>query len=176
MAKKQSKKARKPEPKAQSKRGLSGPDLAAECDITRQRVGQLESEGVFKRNAVGRFDRRTNVVAYIRRIRDETRHTGQSPEAKRLAEAKARAFELRNGQAEGKLIEACDCHDVVTEIFGAWAAELIGVPAAASRDPAVRADIERALEFANGRAREKVLKLGEDIAAGRGVVFEDDDE
>ncbi|MCW5693083.1 MAG: hypothetical protein KIT48_12030 [Pseudolabrys sp.] len=167
MAKKSSKKAVKAGTKCDTSRGLSGIELALECDISKQRTSQLEAEGVFVRNSAGRFERRRNVIAYIRRVRDESRESSRSPEAKRFLAAKAQAAELRNAATEGELIPIATVAEAVEEMVSAFRSELSGVPAASSRDLDVRASIEGHLNAAIERCRQRLEKLAPDIAAGR---------
>lgn len=156
--------------------GVSGAELGLDCDVSKQRVSQLEADGTFVRNAAGRFDRRANVIRYIRRVRDESRENSRSAEAKRFVEAKARAVELRNARLENDLIPIEDVAITVEEIFTALSNEMRGFPASATRDLAVRAEIQTALDNAFDRCRARIEKLGGDLAAGRGVVFDDDAE
>ena len=121
--------------------------------------------------------RPTDVARGALAFRDaEDRRSSQTEETRRLQAARARAVELRNDQIEGRLVKASDAVLIVGEIFDTWASELIGVPAASTRDLGLREDIERALGQANERANARVQKLAEDVGAGRGIRFENDED
>lgn len=174
MAKKP-KTAQAKKPQRKSDLGASAAELGRHCDITRTRVGQLETEGVFKRNAHGRFDLVPNVIAYIRWLRDENRRGSKAAGVSRAQEARATEIERRIAREDGQLVEAEDVLALVTEIVSGTVAELRGVPAASTRDPETREAIERVLNGAFDRCRARFEKLSADLRSGRGLVFEGDE-
>lgn len=82
---------------------------------------------------------------------------------------------MRNARLENELIPIEDVAITVEEIFTALSNEMRGFPAGATRDLAVRAEIQTALDGAFDRCRASIEKLGGNLAAGKGIVFDDND-
>lgn len=83
--------------------------LAAHLDLSRQRCGQFVSDGVFERDAAGRYDLAACRVAYIRYLRSLRSEPVETDAMRRAREARARLLELKALQQEGRL---CDVEEM----------------------------------------------------------------
>ena len=173
MAKKAAVKKAPKAAKKQAQNGVSAAEIGRHLDMSRQRVGQLEAESVFKRLDNGRYDLTACRIAYIRWLKDENRRGSKAAGASRVQDARTREIERRMAREDGQLVEADDVQALVIEIVGGFVSELHGVPAGASRDPAVRSAIEEVLNGAIDRCRARFEKLGADLRSGRGIILED---
>lgn len=133
---------------------LSAEAMAAVCGFSTDYLRQLERAGRFRKIGRDRYAPAAVFAGYIAHLKDEERRSTKSAEAKRVLEARAREIEIRNAMREGRLIEADDMAEHVAMVIGAFRSELAGVPAAATRDLALRAAIEAPLEDAITRLRD----------------------
>lgn len=171
---KRSKKAAKAAP-AKTK-GASATEVGRRLDLSRQRVGQLEAEGVFKRiEGTTRFDVGACTIAYIRWLRDENRRGSKSSGASVFQQARTREIEQRIAREDGKLVPIEEVQAGVADILGTYRAELSGVPAASTRDLDVRAAIESNLNGAIERCRARFEAMEGDLRAGREVKLDGDE-
>jgi hypothetical protein len=152
--------------------GASATEIGRRCDLSRQRVGQLETEGVFKRNEHGRFDIDGCVIAYIRWLRDENRRGSKAAGASSLQDARMREIEQRIAREDGRTIEIEKVQAGVDQLVGAFRAELAGVAAASTRDLALRDEFDRHLNVAIERCRAGLEGMCSDLQAGRETVVD----
>lgn len=175
MAKKKQKpKARKPAP-VKAAKGVSATEVGRHLEMSRQRVGQLEAEGVFPRLANGRFDLTACRIAYIRWLKDENRRGSKAAGASVFQVARTREIEQRIAREDGKLIPIDEVQAGITDILGTYRAELSGVAAASTRDLDVRAAIESNLNGAIERCRTRFEAMEGDVRAGREVQLDGDE-
>src|ERR1700681_1270524 len=128
--------------------------LAKHLDLTARRAQQLVSEGVLpRRRANGTFDLDKCRVAYIRYFRAAGRRSKDSDAKARAQEARTRTLELRARREEGEVVEMTEVEVVFSDIISTLSAELGGVPAACSRDLALRETIEENQNAAIERAK-----------------------
>jgi ABC transporter substrate binding protein len=99
-------------------------------------IGKLAKAGVLPKLTDGTFDLDKSRVRYLKHLRDEARCSDKSDAAARAAQARARQLELRLAKEEAELIEITAVEEVIDDIIGIFNSELIGVPAACSRDMA----------------------------------------
>lgn len=171
---KRSKKAAKAAP-AKAK-GASATELGRRLDLSRQRVGQLEAEGVLKRiDGTTRFDVTACTIAYIRWLRDENRRGSKASGASVFQQARTREIEQRMAREDGKLIPIEEVQAGITDILGAYRAELSGVAAASTRDLDTRNAIESNLNGAIERCRARFEAMEGDLRAGREVKLDGDE-
>jgi len=163
----------KPKPSSGKMPGASQSQVAQHLDVSQPRVAQFVAEGVFKPLPTRKLDLDACRISYIRWLRDETRKSSQSAAAARVQDARAKAIELRTAREEARLIPLESVQAVVAEILGTYRYELTGIAAAASRDLAVRAEINRHLDDAIDRCRLKFEKAKRDLIAGRDPLLED---
>src|SRR6266536_5706503 len=123
-------------------RGVSASDVARHLDVSPQRVGNMVNEGILKRATNGRFDLHRCRIASIRWLRAAPQRQPKAPAAARVQEARARQIELRLAQEERELIDIRSVEETIDAIVATFNAELIGVPAASTRDLEVRRHIE----------------------------------
>jgi phage terminase Nu1 subunit (DNA packaging protein) len=141
--------------------------------LTVRRVGQLAAEGIIPKASRGRFPLGRSVQGYVASAKAGR---SVSAEAKRLAAAKARAAELHAARLENRLIEFDDVLAINAEILGVFRSELGGIPAAATRDLAVRASIEAALNSALDRCAARFDSAQADLRSGRDPLAIGDDD
>lgn len=136
-------------------KGTSDAAVGKHLDLSRQRVPQLVAEGVFKKTKGGKLDLDECRIAYIRFLRATERRVNQSAETNKFRDARAREIDLRIAREEMKLIDIDDVDALVGEIVGGFRSDLSGVPAACTRDLAMRRLIEMQLNGAIDRCRKR---------------------
>lgn len=172
MAKKSKKpKARKAAP-AKALKGVSATEIGRRLDMSRQRVGQLEAEGVFSQLAGGRFDMAACTIGYIRWLKDENRRGSKAAGASLFQQVRMKEIEQRIAREDGRLvpIEAVDAAN--DQIVGTFRSELSGVAAASTRDVELRQVIDGHLNVAIERCRHSLGGAADDMRAGREVLVE----
>jgi hypothetical protein len=154
------------------RKGASANQCGTHLDLSRVRVVQLVDEGHLPRNSDGSFDLDACRIAYIRYLRSEDRRGAKSATASRVQEARAKEIELRTAREEGRLIPLEGAQAAMTDILGTFRYELTGIPAASTRDLKVRAEIEKHLNDAIDRCRQRFEQAGDALRSGREVSLE----
>jgi hypothetical protein len=113
---------------------LSG--VAEHLGLSRTAARDLEIQGVIDRTAGLGACR----LAYIRHLRSRRPSGGAMQE--RILAAKARAIELRNAQTEHKLVPVGEAQEALDTCMGWMISELMSMPAAVTRDLALRRTME----------------------------------
>lgn len=137
----------------------------------------LVKSGHIPRAAKGQYLATAVAQGALKFREDEDRRSSKTAEQTRIQAGRAREIELRNAREEGKLFDADDVETVFADILGTFRSELSGVPAASTRDLALRANIEKHLNAAVDRCRDSFTKASETLRAGGevGVDAEDAD-
>jgi hypothetical protein len=157
-------------------KGASATAVGRCLDLSRQRVGQLEAEGVFARiSGTSRFDLGACTIAYIRWLRDENRRGSKAAGASVFQIARTKEIEQRIAREDGRLLLIESVDAAIDQIVGSFRAELAGVAAASTRDLDQRQAIEGHLNAAIERCREGLEGARADLQAGR-EVFVDSEE
>ena len=151
-------------------------ELAKHLDISQSRVAQFVKEGIFAPNAKsGRLPVDKSRIAYIRWLRDESRKSAASMSTRRVQDARAKEIELRIAREQNKLVEMDEVEAFLRDAVGSFRSELFGVPAACTRDLALRGVINQHLENAIDR-----IRAGFDATARQiretGTFSEEDEE
>jgi hypothetical protein len=115
------------------------------------------------------------VQGYIKWLKDEDRRASKTSAQSRVQQARAREIELRIAVAEGRLFPAEVVERDVGNILGAFRSELSGVPAASTRDMAIRTEIENRINDAADRARSRFAIARANLQAGRDSGLEDEE-
>jgi hypothetical protein len=157
------------------RKGVSANTCGTHLDLSRVRVVQLVNEGALPRLKDGSFDLDACRIAYIRYLRSEDRRGSKSATASRVQEARAKEIELRTAREEGRLVPMDDVQAVIADVLGTYRYELTGVPAASTRDLSVRAEIEKHLNDAIDRCRQRFAEAGDALRAGREIQLEGDE-
>ncbi len=131
--------------------GVSQATLARHLDISQPRVAQFVADGTFVAMQNGKLGLDDCRIRYIRWLRDESRKSAASVSASRVQTARAEKIEQEIARDKRDLIPADEVCDFLTEAVGTFRSELAGVPAASTRDPVIRADIEKNIDAAIGR-------------------------
>lgn len=134
--------------------------------LSRQRLDQLVQEGWIQRHIPGQWIAIDLVQGYIRFMRDESRRTSKSAAGSRVQDARAREIELRTARDEGRIVDMEDVEAVVADVLGTYHSELFGVPTACTRDLELRATIEKNLNGAIDRCRDRFEKAQRDLRSG----------
>lgn len=139
--------------------------------VTDQWIRDLAKKGHIPRPERGMLPLVATVQGYIRYLKDEERRSSKSAAASAVQQARAREIELRIARESGKLLEMDDTEAAFADILGALRSELAGVPAASTRDLALREIIDGHLNDAIARARNRFRQFIEALRAGgnRGV-------
>ena len=145
--------------------------------VTGRRVRQLAEEGkIPKANASGRYDG----PAVIRHLLAEAR--ANRPEG-RLEVARAKALEVRTAGEEQRLAErrrelvAVDvATDALDRVLGAVVAELVGLPARATRDPTLRRRLDDEVHASRERMAKALGDAAAAISAGRDPIDDEPDD
>lgn len=135
--------------------------------LTPERLRQLAAAGYIPRAVKGRYPLVDVVQGYIRFLKDEERRTSKVQAESGLKAARQREVELRIAREEARLVEMEDVEATVSSIFATLRAELSGVPAAVTRDHALRDAIEKAHNAAFARSQGKFREACEALRAGR---------
>lgn len=117
--------------------------------IKPEEARRLASEGFLEPDAGGGgISLSAAIRGYVRALREEAQRASTSAAASRLQAAKARAIELRNGEADGLLLDLAESTAIFSDAFGGWKSALYGLPARITRDIDVRHRIETAFNDA----------------------------
>lgn len=126
---------------------------------------QLANKGYIPKAVSGLYPIAPTVQGYIRWLKDEERRTSKTAAASAVQQARAKEIELRIAKESGKLLELEDTEAAFANILGAFRSELAGVPAASTRDLALREVIDGHLNDAIARARDRFRQFIEAIRA-----------
>lgn len=148
--------------------------LTATIGVTRQTLARLVRDGEIPKAGHGKFDLALATQAFIahrERVAGAAKPTAAED---RLKELRAKEIELRIARDERQLITLAEAIALDDQFVGAFLAELSALPAAVSRDQAIRLKVEDAI-FA---ARERLSRQFDRLAKERqtGVSADEDDE
>jgi hypothetical protein len=149
--------------------------VAAHLSLTRQQVSRLVDAGVLSRTRDGKFDLDACRLDYIRFLRDDRRRSPKSSAAARVQELRAEKLRLELARERGQLIDIGEVELAVEDILGAYVAEMGGVPAAVTRDAALRRVIEEKYSDAMDRCRARFDAAIAALSRGE-APLEDDPE
>lgn len=154
-------------------KGASATEIGRRLDLSRQRIGQLEAEGVFARISGGsRFDLGACTIAYIRWLRDENRRGSKASGASLFQQTRMREIEQRMAREDGRLVPFEAVEAANEQIVGTFRSELSGVAAASTRDLELRQTIDGNLNAAIERCRQSLSGTESDLREGREVLVE----
>jgi hypothetical protein len=145
----------------QTPKPVSLSELARHLLLTREEVRRLIAERLIERRKDGGFDLDAARQSYIRFLRD--RRSSRSEAEAALQRAKALEIELRVGERAHQLIELDEAFAALDDIVGGIVSELSGLPAAASRDLAVRRHLEGLIHGIRQRAADRLGKQAESL-------------
>ena len=127
---------------------------------------QLAKKGYVPKAEKGLLPLVGTVQGYIRWLKDDERAKSKTAAASAVQQARAREIELRIARESGKLVELEDAEAAFAEILGAFRSELVGVPAASTRDLELREIIDTRINDAVARARDRFRQRIETLRAG----------
>jgi hypothetical protein len=136
-------------------------ELARHLLLTREEVRRLVAERIIERRADGDFDLDVSRGSYLRFVRD--RRYNRSDAEAALQRAKALEIELRVAERAHQLIEFDEASAALDEIVGGIVSELSGLPAAATRDLAMRRHLEGLIQGIRQRAADRLGKEVESL-------------
>jgi hypothetical protein len=129
--------------------------------LTREMVRRLVAERIIERRADGSFDLDQARQAYIRHLRDRRSDRGAAEAALQLA--KAREIELRTAERARELIEFDEACAALDDIVGGIVSELVGLPAAATRDLTMRKHLENLINGIRQRTADRIGRQAESL-------------
>src|SRR5262245_216389 len=154
-----------------AKSRVSAVALGRHLDVSSQWIGKLVKAGVLVKLSDGTFDLDRCRVQYIRHLRDGR---GEKSDATaRAQEARGRRLELQLQREAGELIGVPDTEEAVGEIVAAFNAELIGIPAACTRDIELRKFIEDRVNEAITRCQQRLDQAIAALASGEDALGDD---
>lgn len=156
---------------AQSEAGTINSETAAKLIMcTREWLRRLVKDGWIKKLGKDRFRIVDVVQGYINYLKDENRRTSKSAAQSRVQDARAKEIELRVGREQNQLIEIDDVEAFLSDTIGSFRSELSGLPAACTRDLALRETIEKQLNGTIDRCRRKFEEAATAVRAGREIA------
>jgi phage terminase Nu1 subunit (DNA packaging protein) len=131
--------------------------------ISKQRLGQLEKDGVVSRSARDQW----RLIATVRGIFDDMRAKRSEASAAdaRWRNARARDQEIRTAQREHRLVPREEFDEAWNWAFGVVVAKLTAVPARCTRDLPMRGIIERELNIARTEIADEFEKQAASLEA-----------
>jgi phage terminase Nu1 subunit (DNA packaging protein) len=139
-------------------------------------VLMLVKTGFLKKIGTGRYRVADVAQAALKFRESEDRQSSQTEETKRVQNARAKEIELRTARAQGRLIEVEDLKFWMDETLGMFRSELWGLPAASTRDLALRSDIQKHLDFALDRIERNFKEAYARCNQGHPVTLTEDAE
>lgn len=145
---------------------VSTTTFAERIGVTPSHVRKLQRDRILPKKGRDEIPLVDGLVAMIAHLRDAERRASKSAAASRVQTARAREIELRIAREEGDLIDFDDAKAVFSDTIGSFRVELNGVPAAASRDRAVRASVKTAIDAALARCERRFRDRAAALRAG----------
>ena len=149
-----------------ARKGATAAACGQHLTLSRQRVSQMADEGTLPRNGDGSFDLDACRNEYIAFLRSEDRRGAKSAAVSRVQDARAREIEIRTAREEGRLVPMESVSAAIIDILGTYRSELNGVAAASTRDLTLRAEVQRHLDGAIDRCRERFERADRKLAKG----------
>jgi hypothetical protein len=140
--------------------------------ITVQWFNTLVRQGWIKKAGKGRYKVVDVVQGHIRYLKDENARATKSASASRVQDARAGHIEMMTQRELGKLVEIESEIAYQSDILGTLRNELIGVPAAVTRDLEMRRLVEDGINGAVERARVKFEERAGLLRSGRAIDVE----
>jgi hypothetical protein len=125
--------------------------------LTGEMIRRLVAERIIDRRPDGSFDLDQARHAYIRHLRDRRSKRGAAESA--LQRARAREIELRTAERAHELIEFDEAAAVLDDIIS----DLVGLPAAATRDLTMRRHLDDLIRGIRQRAADRCQRQVESI-------------
>ena len=157
------------------KPGVPASALAKHLGLSVGRIHKLAAEGVIPRLTAGGFDQDVCRLKYIKYLSSEGRRSKDSDAKTRAQEARTRTLELRAKREEGELVEMAEAEVVFADVISTLSAELGGVPAACTRDLALRATIEGNQNAAIERAKKSFDEKAKALSGGVDLYADDEE-
>lgn len=136
--------------------GIIGTQTAAALlMVTPEWIRRLTVQGWIAKVAKDQYRVQDVVQGYIRFLKDAERRSSKSASHSRVQDARAREIELRVAREESRIVDIEDVNAAVGDIVGAFRSELAGLPASCTRDLEQRRVIEKNLNGAIDRCRDR---------------------
>lgn len=139
---------------------------AALLMVTDQWIRDLAKKGYVPKPENGMVPLVAVVQGYIRWLKDEERRTSKTATASKVQEERALEIKQRREVAAGNLVYMNTVETMFADVFGVLRSEFAGIPAAATRDLSIRAEIESRQNDAFARARERFAKQSAALRSG----------
>jgi len=143
---------------------ISTSEAAVLLKLSGRRTRELCESGFIDRLADDRVTIRSAVWGWLRFWQEsDRRQAARDAEGKRFRDARARSFEVKNAQREGRLVDLQEHLDLFGEVFGTLKSGLDGVPAEVTTDQAMRGKIEAAINDVLQRAADLFEAATKDV-------------
>jgi len=145
---------------------LPSAEMAAICGFSQEMLRRIERAGAFKKISKDRYNPPDVFRGVLNYMRDDARRSSKSAEAAEVQKARAEEIRLRIAREQGSLVELASAEAVFANILGALRSELAGVAAASTRDLTLRETIDRNINDAIARARNRFREFRQALRAG----------
>lgn len=123
-------------------RTITVTEAAALIQRTPRHVQGLVERGLLKKNQRGRYALKAVIAAEAENLRQQAEAARSRTGGNRASDARAREIELRIAERQRDLIPAEDAKAAVVHVCALVKAELTGLPARFTRDPAEKRRLE----------------------------------
>lgn len=144
--------------------------------LTDDRVLALVKQGYIPRTSRGQYTVVGVVQGYIQFLKDSEKRNTKSAAANRVAAARAAEIELRTAERANRLIPTAEALNYVDEIIGSLRAELNGLAARLTRDPALRRKIKMEVDAVLQRTAERCEQRSADLRESGAIAATDAEE
>jgi hypothetical protein len=140
--------------------------------VTPSWLRKLASDGWIKKLGPDRWLVIDVVQGHIRYLQDVNKKTTNAAQISRVQLARAEQIEIETKRTMRELLAVEDVEAFLSDTLGTLRTELVGLPAACSRDPEVRAEIEKQLDARIAKCRDAFGRAGAAIASRQPIVLE----
>ena len=151
---------------------LDAKTAAALVKLTPERIRQLAKEGWIEKVGRGKYPLVSVVQGYIAFLKDAERRSSKSAAATRMQDIKTERAEFEFAVAKREFLPREDMFAAVDLISATVKNEMLGLPARATRDAALREKLDDEITNALNRIADKIERATK-VAAEGGDVFED---
>lgn len=153
--------------------GILNSETAAKLIMcTPEWLRRLTKDGWIKKVAKDQYRIVDVVQGHINYLKDENRKATKTAAASRVQDARATEIELRVARETNQMVDIDELDAILTDYVGAFRSDLSGVPAASTRDLALREIIEKNLNEAIERCRRGFETEAKGLRSGRRVAVD----
>lgn len=162
--------------------GVTVAEAAELLAVTHAHVHNMSKDGTIPPIENGRLPLKKTVNAYVQHCRGERKKNTVAGNRTGLIEEQTRKLKLENDAKEGLICDTDSVVDLSKTFVGAVQSELANWPARVTRDPSLRASLEKEVAASMSRIKDSVIKATNEIFASSDetedepIEDEEDDE